>query len=161
MNIAYLLTGGNIGHRRQNLENAKNKIESVCGEVLLASEIYETQAWGIKNQNTFYNQALKVNTRLAAEKLLKCILEIEKKAGRERILKYGPRIIDIDILLFSNEIISIKGLNIPHPELQNRRFALQCLNDIASHEIHPVLNKTISQLLKECSDPLEVKRITG
>jgi 2-amino-4-hydroxy-6-hydroxymethyldihydropteridine diphosphokinase len=158
-NTAFLLIGGNIGDRLRYLEQARNAIEQSCGRILSISSIYETEAWGLQEQNAFYNQALKVETELKANELLKCILEIEESLGRKRDRKYGPRTIDIDILLFNDEIIEAESLKVPHPELQNRRFALECLNEIATEEMHPLLGKTINQLLAECPDPLSVNKI--
>ncbi|MBD0332953.1 MAG: 2-amino-4-hydroxy-6-hydroxymethyldihydropteridine diphosphokinase [Chitinophagaceae bacterium] len=161
MNIAYLLIGGNVGNRLQNLRTALHEIDSRCGKIIVASAIYETEAWGITAQDPFLNQALKIHTLLDARELLNNILKIEEKLGRKRERKYGPRIIDVDILLFNHEIISEPGLKVPHPELQNRRFALHCLNDIATNEVHPVYNKTIYELLQLCPDPLQVKEVNS
>jgi 2-amino-4-hydroxy-6-hydroxymethyldihydropteridine diphosphokinase len=158
MNVAYLLTGGNTGDRLQYLHTAAEAIKKHCGSIVKRSSIYETAAWGIKEQNIFLNQALKLSTTLSSFELLDCILEIELSMGRIRQEKYGPRIIDIDILLFNDDIIDSRSLKVPHPELANRRFALQCLADIAPKKIHPVYKKTIAQILKECTDPLEVDK---
>jgi 2-amino-4-hydroxy-6-hydroxymethyldihydropteridine diphosphokinase len=159
MHIAYLLTGGNSGNRLQYLSNAKKRVGEECGELLVASSIYETAAWGVTNQPSFYNQALKIKTTLSPEGLLDRILSIEKSLGRVRLLRYGPRTIDIDILFFDDLIIEQKSLTIPHPELHNRRFALQCLVEIEPAFIHPVFNKSVQQLLLECTDTLEVRRL--
>ena len=158
MNKAYLLIGGNLGDREKNFTAAGKYIEQYCGAVGRSSSIYETAAWGKTDQPSFLNQALEVETTLSAEQLLKELLEIEKMLGRERKEKYGPRIIDIDILLFNDEQYDLSFLKIPHPELPNRRFALIPLEEIASKVRHPGLKKTIHQLLKECPDKLEVKR---
>ena len=159
MNVAYLLTGGNTGNRLQYLNKAATEIKKHCGTIVSKSFIYETAAWGVKEQNSFLNQALKLSTALSAQELLDSLLEIEEKLGRIRKEKYGPRIIDIDILLFNDDVIDASNLKIPHPELSNRRFALQCLNDVAPDIIHPVSKKTISQILKECTDPLGVDKL--
>lgn len=159
MNIAYLLTGGNIGDRLVHLQVAKTAIEKDCGIITNASDIYETEAWGGIDQLPFLNQALKLQTHLSATELLYCLLKIEQHMGRERIIKYGPRIIDIDILFFNMDIIDTEELKVPHPQMQHRRFVLQCLNDIAPHFIHPVLKKTVAQLLAECTDKLNVHKI--
>lgn len=159
MNRAYLLIGGNMGERWRYLHDAKQNIDSRCGKVKASSAVYETAAWGITDQPSFLNLALQIETPLTATELLQCLLAIEKNMGRIRDKKFGPRIIDIDILLFNEEVIREEGLTVPHPQLQNRRFALQCLHDIAADEVHPVLHKTIQQLLQECTDPLEVKKI--
>jgi 2-amino-4-hydroxy-6-hydroxymethyldihydropteridine diphosphokinase len=158
MNEAYLLTGGNIGNRLNYLFKARGEIKKRCGKILKESSIYETAAWGHEEQKAFLNQVLKIETEFSPEQLLKSILEIEQDLGRKRELKYGPRTIDIDILFFNEEIIDQHGLKIPHPQLQNRRFVLVPLNEIAAEKIHPVFNKTISQLLAECPDPLAVNK---
>jgi 2-amino-4-hydroxy-6-hydroxymethyldihydropteridine diphosphokinase len=158
MNAAYLLIGGNTGDRLQYLQSAVEAIEKQCGKIKKKSSIYETAAWGNENQNSFLNLALEVSTELSAYELLDCILQIEESMGRIRKEKYGPRIIDIDILLFNEEIIDARNLKVPHPELPNRRFALQCLSEIAPDKKHPVLHKTIAQILKECADPLRVDK---
>ncbi len=159
MNKAYLLTGGNMGNRQENLETAYNYIDQQCGMVINASSIYETAAWGKNDQPSFLNQVLEIQTSLTPRQLLKKILLIEKQIGRVREEKYGPRIIDIDILLFNDEIHNYPSLKIPHPELQNRRFVLVPLAEIAPGAIHPVLKKTIAELLLICPDKLAVKKI--
>jgi len=158
MNKAYLLTGGNIGERESFLAKARQLLQDQCGEITQVSSLYETAAWGNTEQAAFLNQALELQTRLNARQLIRRILKIEKNIGRVREEKYGPRIIDIDILLFNDEIADLAFLKIPHPEMQNRRFVLMPMNEIAAEIIHPVLKKTIAQLLTECPDPLEVKK---
>ena len=158
MNRAYLLIGGNLGNRENNFTIARGYIEQYCGPVIRSSSLYETAAWGKTDQPSFLNQALEIETELHAEHLMTQVLEIEKFMGRERKEKYGPRVIDIDILLFNNEQYDLPFLKIPHPEMQNRRFALTPLAEIAGDIQHPVLKKSIDQLLKECPDKLEVKK---
>jgi len=159
MNSAYLLIGGNLGDRREQLAKAAKQIEKTCGRIIRLSHLYETEAWGKTDQPSFYNQALLLHTPLAARDLLKSILGIESSMGRQRLEKYGPRVIDIDILLFNEEIIHVEGLDIPHPELIHRRFALAPLNEIAAQVKHPLLKKTIRTLLKECRDGLNVRKL--
>lgn len=159
MNEAFLLTGGNMGDSIKYLSEAKEAIKKRCGNILQESSLYETEAWGMKDQEAFLNQALKIETRLTAQQLLQTILNIEEEMGRKREIKYGPRIIDIDILFFNDETIHLPGLHIPHPQMQNRRFVLEPLNEIAGNKFHPVLQKNISQILSECDDPLAVNKI--
>jgi 2-amino-4-hydroxy-6-hydroxymethyldihydropteridine diphosphokinase len=159
VNSAYLLTGGNMGNRAGYLHDASADISRFCGKILRESSIYETAAWGKTNQPNFFNQVLLIETALSADELMKQILLIEEKMGRIRNEKYGARIIDIDILFFNDEIINTPILIIPHPEIQNRRFVLAPMNEIAPEFIHPVLLKNINNLLKECRDELNVKKI--
>jgi 2-amino-4-hydroxy-6-hydroxymethyldihydropteridine diphosphokinase len=159
MNKVFLLIGGNMGKREENFKIAKKLIEQHCGIILNSSSLYETAAWGKTDQPSFLNQALEIETRLTAKQLMRQILKLEKMMGRERKEKYGPRIIDIDILLFNQEQYDDSFLKIPHPEMQNRRFALIPLAEIAPDLQHPVLKKSISQLLQECPDQSGVKKI--
>ena len=159
MSLAHLLIGGNLGDKKQNLLTAISLINEQCGVLTKSSSIYETEAWGKTDQPSFLNQALEINTTLNARQLMRKILKIEKEMGRVRKEKLGPRIIDIDILLFENEIHDLRFLKVPHPEMQNRRFVLVPLAEINSSLQHPVLKKTIAELLEECPDNLEVKKI--
>lgn len=159
MTEVYLLTGGNLGNRMEYLAKAKEQIEKKCGVLLLQSSVYETAAWGNEDQGAFLNQVLQIETELTAGKLLQAIFEIENNLGRKREMKYGPRTIDIDILFYGDAIVEQKGLKIPHPKIQNRRFVLTPLQEIAADKVHPVLFKTITRLLNECPDPLEVNKI--
>ncbi|MDP9230784.1 MAG: 2-amino-4-hydroxy-6-hydroxymethyldihydropteridine diphosphokinase [Bacteroidota bacterium] len=159
MNKAYLLIGGNLGNREQNLEMAKLLLARQCGVILKTSSIYETAAWGKTDQANFLNQALILETKLNAIQLIRRILKIEQTMGRARKEKFGPRLIDIDILLFNEDIINNSFLRVPHPELQNRKFALIPLAEIAPGIIHPGFNKTVMQLSNECIDQLPVNKL--
>ena len=159
MNTAHLLIGGNLGNRKENLLEAIALINEQCGSLTKSSSIYETEAWGKTDQPSFLNQALEISTSLNARQLMRKILKIENEMGRIREEKLGPRIIDIDIILFGNEIHDLRFLNIPHPEVQNRRFVLVPLAEIDPTLQHPVLKKTIAELLEECPDNLEVRKI--
>lgn len=158
MNKAFLLTGSNMGDRKKHLVEAKHMIQKVCGKIIQHSSIYETAAWGKTDQPAFLNQALALETMFSADQLIKELLNIEEKMGRIRKERYSPRIIDIDILLYNNEINNQPHLKLPHPEIQNRKFALLPLSEIAPKKMHPILHKSISKLLKECPDMLDVKK---
>jgi len=159
MNKAYLLTGGNEGERHLNMQQARSKIELICGHILLVSSLYETAAWGITDQPDFLNQVLLVNTILSPDDLLKAIFSIEEMGGRIRTARNAPRTIDVDILFYNDLVTDKPGLTIPHPRIKDRRFVLEPLDEISSGLIHPVFGKTIHQLLLECTDELPVKKI--
>jgi 2-amino-4-hydroxy-6-hydroxymethyldihydropteridine diphosphokinase len=159
MNTIYLLLGSNMGNSNEQLLLAQKNIEDCIGKITLSSSLYSTAPWGNTNQADFLNQVLIVETPLTAVKVLKSVLAIEKKMGRVRTIKNAPRIIDIDILFFNNDIIKTKNLTVPHPEIQNRRFVLTPIAELTPNFIHPVLKKTIQQLLIECKDELNVQKI--
>lgn len=123
----------------------------------LISDVYKTGAWGPVAQNDFLNLAISIKTSLTPGILMLKLLDIEKRFGRKRTVKYGPRTLDIDILFYGNRVIHTDIVTVPHPELQNRRFALQPCADIAPLKIHPLYNKSIRTLLEECPDKLEVE----
>ncbi len=152
----YLLIGTNMGQRDANLQLATELLEKQVGKLTKSSSIYETAAWGKENQPGFLNQVLAFETNLKPAELLEKILQIEQEMGRQRLEKWGSRIIDIDILYFNEKIINQKNLQIPHPYLQDRRFTMVPLAEIAPDFTHPVLKKTNKQLLEICEDRLEV-----
>jgi 2-amino-4-hydroxy-6-hydroxymethyldihydropteridine diphosphokinase len=159
MNISYLLIGGNEGNRPAHLAEARERIASETGRILLSSSIYETAPWGEPGQSHFLNQALELATELEASVLIRRLLQIEEKMGRIRLKKYGSRPIDIDILFFNDAIIKAPGLVVPHPEIPNRRFVLAPMEEIAPFYRHPVLDRSVRELLEDCKDPLEVKKL--
>ena len=158
MKKVYLLTGGNMCDREKYLAEARELLVEHCGKITALSSLYETAAWGKEDQPSFLNQAVEMETDLPPRQLIRRVLKLEKIMGRERKEKYGPRLIDIDILLYGEEIHNYPLLKVPHPELPNRRFALLPLAEIASDLLHPVYKKSITDLLGECKDPLEVKK---
>jgi 2-amino-4-hydroxy-6-hydroxymethyldihydropteridine diphosphokinase len=158
-NSVYILLGGNLDDREENLRRARVYIEVELGKILRRSSIYETASWGIKEQPDFLNQVLLVETKFSAEEMMQKILGIENKMGRIRTEKNASRIIDIDILFFNDEVIHAIGLTVPHPEIENRKFVLVPLNEIAPDLLHPVLQLTIKDILSTSKDQLEVKRL--
>ena len=156
MNKAYLSLGSNEGNRMLWLEKAMDLIAAHCGTILKRSSVYETAAWGITTQPDFLNMVIYIETNKNPTELLDEILRTETTLGRHRTVKWGPRIIDIDILFFNNEVIELPNLIIPHPFLHERRFTLAPLAEIAPDYVHPKLHKTITELLAECPDKLEV-----
>ena len=157
MNTAFLITGSNIGDRAANLQEALRLIKASGCNVIATSQIYETEAWGVSNQDAYYNQTLKIKTEMSAALLITTLLQIETVMGRIRKEKYSARNIDIDILFFNNDIINEKNLIIPHPRIQDRKFVLTPMAELAPLFIHPILKKTIKKLLMMSQDPLEAK----
>ncbi len=158
----YLVLGSNMGNRMQNLLLAKNFIINKIGKIINESKIYETEPWKMPDEETwFLNQVVCVQTDLLPDELLKTIKEYEAQNGRQDMPNrktYESRVIDIDILFYEDEIINTEVLTIPHPLLHSRRFVLLPLNDIAPDLVHPVMNKTIAELLESCPDNAEVRR---
>lgn len=159
MHTAFLLIGGNLGNRSYNLQQAAQLIEAHCGDIISLSAVYETDAWGFTDQPAFLNQVLVLNTELEAEELMQQLLDTEAELGRTRAEKMGPRTIDIDILLYDDVVHHSENLTLPHPSLHLRRFALTPLAEVAASKKHPVLHKTITELLTDCPDTLAVKKI--
>jgi 2-amino-4-hydroxy-6-hydroxymethyldihydropteridine diphosphokinase len=155
-NTAYLLTGSNLGNREDNLNTAKTLIEKYIGTIKESSRLYETQAWGKTDQPNFFNQALAVDTPQYPQEVLKNIFKIEEIMGRVRTEKWDERVIDIDILLFNEDIIDENNLKIPHPHLHERNFALVPLMDVAGEVLHPILNLPVEEVYFDCRDTLDV-----
>jgi 2-amino-4-hydroxy-6-hydroxymethyldihydropteridine diphosphokinase len=146
LNLAYLSLGSNMGDREAHLHAAIARMQSE-GRVVSVSSFYETEPVEFTDQAWFLNCALALETTRTPQQLMSEILAIEQEMGRQRIQKKGPRIIDIDILLFSDKIIDSPDLTVPHPVMQLRRFVLEPLAELAPEARHPVLKKTVRELL--------------
>ena len=144
----YLCIGGNLGEREANLEEARDFIDFNLGDVIAASAAYESEPWGMTGVPNFLNQVVQIQSELTDKELLEEIAELEEFFGRERSSEgYVSREMDIDVLFIDQEIIETEELRVPHPKLQERRFVLEPLAEIASDFIHPELKKSIQEIL--------------
>lgn len=156
----YLLLGGNLGDKQQLFTKALEMIASNVGTITAQSAVYETEPWGFKSNDLFWNQAVVVETRLQPLQLLEQTQHIEKQLGRVRhAQQYASRLIDLDLMFYDEQVIRHPRLEIPHPRIAERRFVLKPLAEIAPHFLHPVLHKTIAQLLADCPDQLAVNKL--
>lgn len=153
----FLGLGSNIGDRRSMLQRAMEAVAALPGtEVVRCSSIHETEPWGDVTQGWFYNCAVEIRSSLQPGHLLAAIKAIEQDMGRERVQRNGPRIIDIDILLFGSSVLRQDGLAIPHPAMTERLFVLIPLREIAAGVIHPIEKVTIEEMAKRCTDRCRV-----
>lgn len=159
-NKVVLALGSNLGNKKENLQNSINHIHSHIGFVAQASTIYETPSWGF-DSFPFYNMCILIHTNLSPEKLLVELKQTEKILGRttKTTENYEARTVDIDIVYFNDLIFNSADLEIPHKELQNRKFVLVPLNDLIFDWKHPVLQKSTQELLLICNDESEIKQI--
>lgn len=148
----FLLLGANLGEREVTLKQAVELISKQIAPVTAQSHLYETAPWGVIDQPAFLNQVIKIETELSPIKVLDQTLKIEKQLGRERRLRWGARIIDIDILYYADLVLADSDLYLPHPRMHERRFTLIPLAEIAADFVHPILKKTNQELLNECTD---------
>jgi 2-amino-4-hydroxy-6-hydroxymethyldihydropteridine diphosphokinase len=159
MSKVFLCIGTNLGNRESNLKEAVVMIREHIGRVLNYSSVYETAPWGFDTENNFLNMVIRVETSQAPDELMKKIFMVESMLGRIRKEeRYSSRVIDIDILLYEDQVIAQNGLRIPHPLMHVRRFVLAPLCEIAPQTQHPVLKTTIQSLLDNCKDISNVKR---
>jgi 2-amino-4-hydroxy-6-hydroxymethyldihydropteridine diphosphokinase len=155
----YLLLGSNLGDRQGYMRQAIELVEKEIAPVSIASSVYETQSWGKTDEPDYLNQVICIKTDLPASTVLEKILAIELQMGRKREVKWGSRIIDIDILFYGHDVINQPHLVVPHPQLHNRMFTLAPLAEIAPNLVHPLLDKHIFELKTELKSNLHVKKV--
>ena len=153
----FFLLGSNLGDRVQLMADARHLIEARIAPLMCSSQLYESAPWGNTQQPYFLNQAIELQSDLAADVLLKACLSVEKQLGRRRAARYAPRSIDIDLLYYGQQVIQRPGLRLPHPEIARRRFTLVPMVEIAPNWMHPLLKKRQKELLLSCTDRLHVQ----
>jgi 2-amino-4-hydroxy-6-hydroxymethyldihydropteridine diphosphokinase len=156
----YLSLGSNIGDRAANIARAVEELRKPKIRITRESSLYETEPVEFLEQAWFLNSVIEGETELSSQELINAILAIERMLGRERRIPKGPRLIDIDILFYGDAVICTPEIEIPHPRMAARRFVLVPLAEIAPNAVHPVLRKTIADLLAETPDCSEVRRIS-
>lgn len=149
MSTAYIGIGSNLGSREENCERAIRLLSENGITVTKRSSIIETRPWGVTDQPEFVNMAVEIETSLKPEELLHILKKIEIETGRQPALRWGPRLIDLDILLYEDMVMKTTDLEVPHPHLAEREFALKPLAEIAPDKEHPVLKKSIRELLTD------------
>jgi 2-amino-4-hydroxy-6-hydroxymethyldihydropteridine diphosphokinase len=147
MSTAYIGIGSNLGKRRENCLRAIESIERKGILVTRKSSLYETEPWGVKDQPPFLNMSIEVETDLNPLELFSVLKDIERQQGREESVRWGPRVIDLDILLYDDIVMKEERLTIPHPLLHERGFVLIPLNEIAPNVMHPLLRLNVHELL--------------
>lgn len=161
MTKVYLSLGSNIGNKNNYLDKAKNQLKAQGIQITKESQLYESEPWGETNQDWFLNQCIEIETDLNPTELYTIIEQIEQNLDKEKITKFGPRTIDIDILLYDSSrsefTINHSQLIIPHERLTKRQFVLIPLNEIAPNLVHPIDKKTIKELQSECEDKSTVR----
>ena len=148
-----------MGDRCVNLASAYDILENLGVKVLQKSSVYESDPWGYEEQASFLNQVIKVETELSPESLVQICKEAEKQIGRVDSFKWGPRVLDVDVIFYGDEVVEKPECTIPHHLMHNRLFVLIPLNEIAGDFVHPVFRKNVSELLKACEDKHGVTKV--
>lgn len=155
----FLSLGGNLGNTQEIFKACYPLIENKVGTILQQSSLYQTAAWGLQDQADFVNQVILVESELTPEAILTTIQAIEKDFGRERKITWGPRTLDLDILFIDQKIIQTTDLQVPHPHIQDRKFVLIPMDEIAGNFEHPIFKKSMVELLRETTDATPVSLI--
>jgi 2-amino-4-hydroxy-6-hydroxymethyldihydropteridine diphosphokinase len=158
LKTVYIALGSNVGDRPANLADAIERIKAAGVRVVRASSIYETEPRDVRDQPWFLNQVIETQTDLLPRQLLSRLKKIEREMGRKRIVDKGPRVIDLDILLFAESVVSTPELQVPHPRIAERRFVLEPLAEIAPDLRHPATKQTIREMLGRVTDQ-DVRKI--
>ena len=154
----FLGLGTNQGERELNLKNSIKLLNSRAGKVLNTSGIYESEPWGVKDQSYFLNQVIEIETLIDPIDLLNICKNIEYDMGRNPEIRWGKRVIDIDILYYQSRVINQKKLIIPHKLMHERNFVMIPLNDLNENHLHPILNITNKEILNNCIDSCKIKK---
>lgn len=144
--------GSNLGNRETNLRICRGKLPECGCRIIRKSSIFLSEPWQVLKQPWFLNQVLEITSPMQPHALLLCLEELERNMGRKEKNTLHPRLIDIDILLAGCQVIKDKSLRVPHPRIAERRFILEPWREIAANSFHPVKNKTIEELWRECGD---------
>jgi len=156
----YIGFGSNLGNKKNNIKSAIGLLKEKC-KILKASNLYRTEPLYLKNQDWFLNAAAECLTDLEPEDLLDFLKSVEKKIGRVKTIKHGPRIIDLDILFYGDKIINEKDFIVPHPKLHERLFVLVPLNELCSEFIHPVFKKSVKELISGIKTEQKIEKYNG
>ncbi len=159
VNQIVLSLGSNVGDKEKNIKGAVELLEKKLGVKVKKSPVYDTPPLYYKGQDNFYNCCVIFRLEIPAEKLLAIILTIENKLGRKKGERHGPRTIDIDIIFIGDQVIADDRLTIPHPCMQDRKFVLRPLADIAPQLVHPAVQLTIEEMLEESPDRSKITKI--
>jgi 2-amino-4-hydroxy-6-hydroxymethyldihydropteridine diphosphokinase len=161
MHQVFLSIGGNLGNKRANFDKVYTHIQNELGYIILRSSVYETPPWGFDSEDSFWNQVLCIETLLNPSEILEKIKKIDAAFGRKRNSEgYSSREMDVDILYYEDKIIETENLTIPHPLLHKRLFVLVPLAEIAPNFIQPVLKLTSIEMLNNCEDKSEIKKVS-
>jgi len=161
MHQVFLSIGGNLGNKRANFDKVYTHIQNELGCIVLRSSVYETPPWGFDSEDSFWNQVLCIETLLNPSEILEKIKNIDAAYGRKRNSEgYSSREMDVDILYFEDKIIETENLTIPHPLLHKRLFVVVPLAEIAPDWVHPVLKLTSVEMLNNCEDKSEIKKVS-